>query len=817
MHDRYYCSRHKSADSRRKLMNRLMIGLFGLHFALRAIAGNAGPSEAYYPFNGDALDESGNGNDGIPVGATLTSDRFGNPDSAYRFDGNDSIDCGNGDSINIEGSMTLAAWVKLDPVGAGSNIPEAFIGKFGSSPTGQDNQYVFGLQKRGLLCFQPFLHGQALNIVWENPNWQVNEWNHVAATYDASTDTAKLYFNGVLRNTKELRAEPFTTSVALSLGATAADGPKRYLNGSLDEVRIYESVLTEQEILDIMNPVDEQHMPDAQDDGLYASEEDGILTVAASNGVLANDSDPDGNDILIVSNFDRASQHGAAVRVNNDGSFEYDPSISNILNALSVGETLDDSFTYTASDGHGGADDATVTIRITGVNDVPEAQPDGLYASKEDGILAVAASNGVLANDSDPDGNDILIVSNFDRASQHGAAVRVNNDGSFEYDPSISNILNALSVGEALDDSFTYTASDGHGGADNATVTIGIAGVNDAPDVALLSIIDDADRMIGLEDFIFVSQNVTLTINFTDPDQSDSHSGAVEWGDGSLDSAGPIDTDFSFIIEKSQAYRTPGDYEVRVIVRDQEGSEGVATTTIHVVNAGLGLTILAEGLNDLLEQVSYSTSAAIQDGINAIIGQNKGDANDGATDKIDLGNFNAALVKIRDAIAKLAYAESTDDSLDLSHAKLSLSLAGAAVANQAVEEAIEISQSAIDLINEGRELIKAEHFLGSIELFRKALTHLKSSPKGKKSFTVNGVRLEITSVSDLPGIRILRLSISGPSGIVVELERSGNFLEWNNLRTVVIPDAGISELQIETESDSLSKFYRLRRIERNSR
>ena len=482
-----------------------------------------------------------------------------------------------------------------------------------------------------------------------------------------------------------------------------------------------------------------------------------------------------------------------------------------------MGETLDDSFTYTASDGHGGADDATVTIRITGVNDVPEAQPDGLYASKEDGILAVAASNGVLANDSDPDGNDILIVSNFDSASQHGAAVRVNNDGSFEYDPSISNILNALSVGEALDDSFTYTASDGHGGADNATVTIGIAGVNDAPDVALLSIIDDADRMIGLEDFIFVSQNVTLTINFTDPDQSDSHSGAVEWGDGSLDSAGPIDTDFSFIIEKSQAYRTPGDYEVRVIVRDQEGSEGVATTTIHVVNAGLGLTILAEGLNDLLEQVSYSTSAAIQDGINAIIGQNKGDANDGATDKIDLGNFNAALVKIRDAIAKLAYAESTDDSLDLSHAKLSLSLAGAAVANQAVEEAIEISQSAIDLINEGRELIKAEHFLGSIELFRKALTHLKSSPKGKKSFTVNGVRLEITSVSDLPGIRILRLSISGPSGIVVELERSGNFLEWNNLRTVVIPDAGISELQIETESDSLSKFYRLRRIERNSR
>ena len=41
---------------------------------------------AYYPFNGNADDESGNGNDGIVYGATLTEDRFGNTDSAYYFD-----------------------------------------------------------------------------------------------------------------------------------------------------------------------------------------------------------------------------------------------------------------------------------------------------------------------------------------------------------------------------------------------------------------------------------------------------------------------------------------------------------------------------------------------------------------------------------------------------------------------------------------------------------------------------------------------------------------------------------------------------------
>ena len=46
---------------------------------------------AYYPFNGNANDESGNGNDGTVNGATLTTDRFGNTDQAYSFDGNDYI------------------------------------------------------------------------------------------------------------------------------------------------------------------------------------------------------------------------------------------------------------------------------------------------------------------------------------------------------------------------------------------------------------------------------------------------------------------------------------------------------------------------------------------------------------------------------------------------------------------------------------------------------------------------------------------------------------------------------------------------------
>ena len=77
--------------------------------------GSASLSEglvAYYPFNGNANDESGNGNDGTVNGATLTEDRFGNTGSAYGFDGvDDYINKGNLNNIDVSGSVTISVWI----------------------------------------------------------------------------------------------------------------------------------------------------------------------------------------------------------------------------------------------------------------------------------------------------------------------------------------------------------------------------------------------------------------------------------------------------------------------------------------------------------------------------------------------------------------------------------------------------------------------------------------------------------------------------------------------------------------------------------
>ena len=56
---------------------------------------------AYYPFNGNANDESGNGNNGTVYGAQLVTDRFNVANSAYHFNGSTYIDCGSSSSMII--------------------------------------------------------------------------------------------------------------------------------------------------------------------------------------------------------------------------------------------------------------------------------------------------------------------------------------------------------------------------------------------------------------------------------------------------------------------------------------------------------------------------------------------------------------------------------------------------------------------------------------------------------------------------------------------------------------------------------------------
>ncbi len=191
-------------------------------------------------------------------------------------------------------------------------------------------------------------------------------------------------------------------------------------------------------------------LPTAVND-VAATAEDTPVTIS----VLGNDSDADGNPLTVT-----AATQGArsAVTINPDSTVRFAPATN--YNGM-------DSFTYTISDGQGGTAMATVTVTVTPVNDRPVASPDA-YTVDEDLLLTVPAP-GVLANDSDVDGD--LLVAMLVAGPTHGT-LAFNTNGSFLYRPNTN--FNGT-------DSFVCKASDGSLNSSNATVTITVNPVNDPP------------------------------------------------------------------------------------------------------------------------------------------------------------------------------------------------------------------------------------------------------------------------------------------------------------------------------------------------
>ncbi len=112
--------------------------------------------------------------------------------------------------------------------------------------------------------------------------------------------------------------------------------------------------------------------PDARNDN-YSITEDQLL-VGPANGFLNNDSDPDGDPLSITRIDGRPFSFGtpitlasgATLTVNADGSFQYNQ--NGRFTHLGAGQTANELFTYSISDGHRGTDTAAVCFTISGVD-----------------------------------------------------------------------------------------------------------------------------------------------------------------------------------------------------------------------------------------------------------------------------------------------------------------------------------------------------------------------------------------------------------------------------------------------------------------
>ncbi|MEJ2053442.1 MAG: PEGA domain-containing protein [Calditrichaceae bacterium] len=210
---------------------------------------------AVYLFNGNARDESGKGNDGIVHGATLTEDRFGNPNSAYEFDGiDDYIDIGSSSILKPDFPISLSLWVKPKsfnyPSGLfrNDNHESRYYGIHCTINT--NGKVAIGCGNGGLIGSGSRENKQSYKVL------EQNIWYHIVGIYK-DIDDLELYINGEY---VEGEYNGTTTSLVNSQNSCEIgtidhrrNNPPYYANAVIDNIYLFDRELSEQEILNLYN------------------------------------------------------------------------------------------------------------------------------------------------------------------------------------------------------------------------------------------------------------------------------------------------------------------------------------------------------------------------------------------------------------------------------------------------------------------------------------------------------------------------------------------------------------------------------------
>ena len=210
----------------------------------------------YWPFNGNANDESGNGNNGFVNGPTLTTDKFGNPNSSYSFDGiNDYIMVDDKDNLSLtSNNFTFSFWIYVN-IGTNVNMGAIAKRKFDGMDA-SSWEYTFGVDANPneFRCWFGNLQGNCGPYVSPvDVTFTKGQWIHYVIT--ANGTTIKFYKNGQLlsEGSRSQTCDFGNGSGPLLFGLGGGWNQMYYLNGKMDEIRIYNRVLSQSEILAIYN------------------------------------------------------------------------------------------------------------------------------------------------------------------------------------------------------------------------------------------------------------------------------------------------------------------------------------------------------------------------------------------------------------------------------------------------------------------------------------------------------------------------------------------------------------------------------------
>ena len=273
----------------------LTLALFVIPFGMSQDLPSYVPTDglvAYYPFNGNANDESGNGNHGTVNGATLTSDRDGNENSAYYFNVNASGGWGSAQNritvssptISNENSFTISAWINLETKPSPfDNRPHTIMGRWDGNGVA-----VFRHQINYSGEISTNLRAGTNSNIVEGGSVTYGEWYHIVITYNGSI--LKQYINNQLTKQEQLDIDINTSSTDLTFGELhMANGHWYLFSGEMDDLGYWNRALSEQEI-----------------QNLFTSSSGDILlngTVSAGNNQIKNVADPTDAQDAVTKNY----------------------------------------------------------------------------------------------------------------------------------------------------------------------------------------------------------------------------------------------------------------------------------------------------------------------------------------------------------------------------------------------------------------------------------------------------------------------------------------------------------------------------------
>jgi hypothetical protein len=220
----------------------------------------------YWPFDGNANDFSGNSNNGTVTNAILAVDRFGNANNAYNFNGvNSFITVPNSSTVDIADntSFSVSFWMKTSP-----NVGYACV--FAKHIAGYWNGYsaVVNNFDQGY-CTTPghlltYVASGAFQDACTNNNIadDTENWYHVTSVYNSNTNQIILYINATLQSDIGQKSGSTSNSADLLFGgfpippSSPYSNYSSYFKGLLDDIRLYNRVLSLTEINDLYNEVD---------------------------------------------------------------------------------------------------------------------------------------------------------------------------------------------------------------------------------------------------------------------------------------------------------------------------------------------------------------------------------------------------------------------------------------------------------------------------------------------------------------------------------------------------------------------------------